>query len=129
MNVIDSYRFGLIVVNGKNYTSDVIILLDKVKDNWYRKTGHQLHLDDLSEVIAENPEVLIVGTGASSSLPSLLARRVRYITIFAIPRGSLLPSMLRANVNDEGAPQGTPSLVAWTKTDNYGAKVISTSST
>ncbi len=64
MNVIDSYQFGQIVVNGKNYTSDVIIFTDRIKNNWYRKAGHQLRLEDLSEVIAENPEVLIVGTGA-----------------------------------------------------------------
>ena len=64
MNVIDSYQFGQIVVNGKNYTSDVIIFPDRVSDNWRRKTGHQLHPDDLSAVIAENPEVLVVGTGA-----------------------------------------------------------------
>ena len=64
MYIIDSYQFGLIVVNGKNYTSDVIIFPGRIKDNWYRKAGHQLRLEDLSEVIAENPEVLIVGTGA-----------------------------------------------------------------
>ncbi len=64
MNVIDSYQFGQIVVNGKDYTSDVIIFPDRVSDNWRRKTGHQIHPDDLSAVIAENPEVLIIGTGA-----------------------------------------------------------------
>ena len=64
MNIIDSYRFGQVVVNGKNYTSDVIIFPDRVSDNWWRKAGHQLHLDDLTEVIAENTEVMVVGIGA-----------------------------------------------------------------
>ena len=65
MNIIDSYQFGEIVVNGKKYTSDVIIFPDGVRDNWWRKTGHQLCLDDIAEVLTENPEVLVVGTGAS----------------------------------------------------------------
>mgnify|MGYP000421494611 CR=1 FL=1 len=65
MNIIDSYRFGLIIVNGRSYTSDVIIFPERVKENWWRKTSHQLHLDELSEVIMAKPEVLIVGTGAS----------------------------------------------------------------
>ena len=65
MNIVDSYQFGLIVVNGESYTSDVVIFPDMVKDNWRRKTSHQLHLDELSEAIAEMPEVLIVGTGAA----------------------------------------------------------------
>ncbi len=64
MGVIDSYQFGRIVISGRSYTSDVVIYPDRVEDNWYRKTGHQLYLDDLNEVIAGNPEVLIVGTGA-----------------------------------------------------------------
>jgi len=65
MNIVDSYQFGLIVVNGESYTSDVVIFPDRVKDNWRRKMSHQLHLDELSEAIAEVPEVLIVGTGAA----------------------------------------------------------------
>jgi hypothetical protein len=68
MYAIDSYQFGQIVVNGQRYSSDVVIFPDRVKDNWYRWTGHQLHLDDLSEAIAENPEVLIIGTGAAGML-------------------------------------------------------------
>ena len=71
MNIIDSYRFGLIVVNGKHYTSDLIVFPDRVKDNWWRKTGHELCLDDLSEVVAEKPEVLVVGTGASGLMKVL----------------------------------------------------------
>ncbi|MBA7688306.1 hypothetical protein ES703_96785 [subsurface metagenome] len=65
MNIIDSYRFGQVIVNGKSYTSDVVIFPDRVKENWRRKTSHQLRLDELSEAIAEVPEVLIVGTGAA----------------------------------------------------------------
>jgi len=65
VNIIDSYQFGLIVVNGRSYSSDVIIFPDRVKDNWWRKSGHQLCLEDIAEVMTENPEVLVVGTGAS----------------------------------------------------------------
>ena len=65
MNMIDSYQFGVIVINGKNYTSDVIIFPDTIKDNWWRKSGHELCLKDIDEVMSENPDVLIVGTGES----------------------------------------------------------------
>ena len=71
MNIIDSYRFGQVIVNGKKYTSDVIIFPDRVKDNWWRKTGHQLCLKDIGEVMTENPEVLVVGTGASDLMKVL----------------------------------------------------------
>ena len=71
VNIIDSYRFRLVVVSGKKYTSDVIIFPDRVRDNWKRKTGHQLCLEDIAEVITENPEVLVIGTGASSLMKVL----------------------------------------------------------
>ena len=71
VNIIDSYQFGLVVVSGKKYTSDVIIFPDRVRDNWGRKTGHQLCLRDIAEVMAENPEALVVGTGASGLMEVL----------------------------------------------------------
>ena len=71
VNIIDSYQFGLVVVSGKKYTSDVIIFPDRVRDNWWRKTGHQLYLKDIAEVITENPEVLVVGTGVSGLMKVL----------------------------------------------------------
>ncbi len=71
MNIIDSYQFGLIVVKGRKHTSDVIILPDRARDNWRRKTGYQLCLNDIGGVMAENPGALVVGTGASSLMKVL----------------------------------------------------------
>ena len=65
MDTIDSYHFGQIVINGKKYSSDVTIFPDKVQDNWQRRKGHELSLDDIAGALTENPEVLIIGTGAS----------------------------------------------------------------
>ena len=65
MNTIDAYQFGQIVINGQKYSSDVIIFPDRVSANWQRKTGHQLRIEDIAEVFTENPEMLIVGSGAS----------------------------------------------------------------
>lgn len=61
--MIDSYDFGKIVVNGKSYSSDVIIYPDRVKDDWWRKAGHQLCVDDLEDIIEENPDMIVVGMG------------------------------------------------------------------
>ncbi|MFN3384794.1 MAG: Mth938-like domain-containing protein [Archaeoglobaceae archaeon] len=61
--MIESYEFGKIVVNGKTYTSDILIFNEKVRENWWRKEGHKLSLEDLKEVLEFKPEVLIVGMG------------------------------------------------------------------
>jgi hypothetical protein len=61
--MIDSYTFGQMVIKGKSYTKDLIIYPDRVKSPWWRKTGHLLTLSDIDDVIAKNPETLIIGTG------------------------------------------------------------------
>ncbi len=61
--MIDSYRFGEVVIDGRKFTSDVIVFPDRVEGGWWRKEGHKLHPEDLGEVIPEKPEVLVVGTG------------------------------------------------------------------
>ena len=61
--MIDSYDFGHIVIDGKTYTSDVIIYKDKVNSSWWRKQGHELCVDDLEDVLDKKPDVIVVGTG------------------------------------------------------------------
>jgi len=64
VSTIDSYQFGLIVVGGERFTSDIIISQDGVKDKWGRRRGHQLCLDDVVKLVTGNPDVLVIGTGA-----------------------------------------------------------------
>jgi hypothetical protein len=62
--MIDSYRFGQIVIDKIPYDKDVIVFPDKVQSNWWRREGHKLHLDDIRQPIkAAQPKVLVVGTG------------------------------------------------------------------
>ena len=63
--MIESCRFGHIVIDGKDYASDVIIYTDRVEDNWRRRQGHRLAPEDLEGVVAEEARTLIVGTGRS----------------------------------------------------------------
>lgn len=60
---IDSYDFGQITIDGKRYRKDLIVFLDRVKADWWRKEGHHLQMEDLKEVLEAKPEVLVVGTG------------------------------------------------------------------
>lgn len=60
---IDHYSFGKIIINGKTYTSDVIIYPERVNPSWWRKEGHLLQIPDLEEVMASKVSVLIIGNG------------------------------------------------------------------
>jgi hypothetical protein len=73
---IEQYRFGSVVVDGKEETRDVIVLPSRVVRGWRREKGHRLAKEDLEQVLDELPERLIVGSGASGMLrakPKLLA--------------------------------------------------------
>lgn len=65
---IESYRFGHIVIDGKSYSQDVIILPDRVLGGWWRKEGHVLHSDDLYAVFKAEPNLLVVGQGANGRM-------------------------------------------------------------
>jgi len=91
MNRIDSYHFGQIVIDGEKYSSDVIIFPGRIQSAWYSKKGHELSLEDITWVITENPEVLLVGTGASGLVKVLpevqQAAEARDIQLIVLPTG------------------------------------------
>lgn len=60
---IDEYGFGRIVIEGKTYTSDVIVFPDTVDPSWWRKDGHLLQKSDLAGVVGAGPSIVVVGTG------------------------------------------------------------------
>ena len=61
--MIENYSFGQMLINGKEYNSDLIIFKDYINSNWWRREGHNLCIDDIEEIINEKPEIVIVGTG------------------------------------------------------------------
>jgi hypothetical protein len=74
---IEQYRFGRVVIDGTEQTSDVIVLPHRLVTNWWRREGHALVLEDLEGVLDELPHRLVVGTGADGRMrpdPSCLDR-------------------------------------------------------
>ncbi len=70
MFCINEYSFGHIVVNNKHYYRDIIILPDYIIDNWWRKSGHLLILEDIKRYIEPYLpiEILVVGMGEYSMM-------------------------------------------------------------
>ncbi len=81
--MIEHYSFGRIIVNGKEYTRDLIIYPEKIHPNWWRKEGHKLHIEDIKEVLEYRPEILIVGTGYSGlmKVPKEVKEKIEEIGI------------------------------------------------
>ncbi len=62
--MIDSYLFGKIIINRKEYRKDIKIINGDVIQNWWRTEGHNLDMDDIKDIIDFKPDILIIGTGA-----------------------------------------------------------------
>jgi hypothetical protein len=62
--MIDDYSFGRIVIMGKIYKADLIILGKRVISSWWRKEGHKLFCRDIKEIFEFKPEAIVVGCGS-----------------------------------------------------------------
>ncbi len=61
--MIDSFSFGTMVIDGKPYTSDLIIFPDgRVQDAWWRARGHVLSANDIADLVDKKPKIIIAGT-------------------------------------------------------------------
>lgn len=62
--MIEKSAFGSIQIDGRTYTTDVLVYPDgRVSDNWWRRHGHRLALEDLEALLAAEPDVIVIGAG------------------------------------------------------------------
>ncbi|MCE5186790.1 MAG: MTH938/NDUFAF3 family protein [Planctomycetaceae bacterium] len=82
---IDSCSFGRIRIDGKDYTDDVLVFAGRDVVNWWHKDTHFIRCGDIDQILQQEPESLIIGTGTRGNLKlespvySLLKNRgIRY---------------------------------------------------
>ncbi len=62
--MITGYSFGKICISGTWYDRDLkITAAGVVLPGWWRKSGHVCGLDDVEDLLRDEPEVLILGKG------------------------------------------------------------------
>ena len=81
--MIEEYRFGLITIDGKTYDHDIEVrwsgaASDKAGGEpspgglevlgWWRAEGHFVDAADVEGAVEENPEVIVIGTGAEGRM-------------------------------------------------------------
>lgn len=75
--MIQSYQFGEMQISGKHYYKDLKIIGETVISPWWRNEGHYLCIADLEDILAAQPDTLIVGKGAYQAMqiaPDLLQK-------------------------------------------------------
>lgn len=66
--MIANYSFGKMRIGDKKFNKDLKIIRGEIKENWWRKEGHRLDVDDLADIFQANPAVLVIGTGHDGNL-------------------------------------------------------------
>lgn len=66
--MIEKYTSGRIIVNNKTYNNDLKIIKGRVVDNWWRKTGHQVNVNDMKDVLDASPDIIVIGTGYAENM-------------------------------------------------------------
>ena len=61
--MIEQYSFGSMTISGKRYTSDLKIINGQVFPDWWRKNGHSVAVDDVTDILNAKPDYLITGSG------------------------------------------------------------------
>lgn len=93
--MIEKYTFGTMVINGKSYTSDLLISSSSgIHPSWWRKQGHRVEVEDIETVLDENTAQVLLGQGqpgrmiASDRLKTYLA--ARKIQLFEEPTPAIV---------------------------------------
>ncbi len=63
--MIEQYHFGSMTISGKRYTTDLKIIEGQVIPDWWRKSGHIVEINDITDILKAKPKYLIIGTGSS----------------------------------------------------------------
>ncbi len=64
--MIEEYRFGIMRIAGRTYSSDLKIIKGRVVPEWWRGRGHFVDVMDVEDILAAEPEALVLGCGASN---------------------------------------------------------------
>ncbi|MDX1472051.1 MAG: MTH938/NDUFAF3 family protein [Flavobacteriaceae bacterium] len=65
-NRIDSYKNGIIIINGESYASSVIVTPEKLLPEWGPESHIDLASQHILQIISLNPEIIIIGTGQNT---------------------------------------------------------------
>lgn len=63
--MIEEYKFGSIVIDGKIYNHDVEVRWTGEVFDWWREESHVIDVEDVLSALEQNPETIVIGTGES----------------------------------------------------------------
>lgn len=63
--MIEEYRFGKIIIDGKTYNYDIEVEWAGEVLEWQRRESHVVGVEDVRRAVEQNPDTIVIGTGES----------------------------------------------------------------
>jgi len=68
-NMFTGYGTGYVMVNQMRYERSLIILPDRIIEDWPAQTFEQLAVEHFEQLLSLQPEIVLLGTGATLRFP------------------------------------------------------------
>jgi len=84
LNMFSGYGEGYVAVNQMRYTSNMIVLPNRIIENWQASSVDSLGIEHLDSLLAMQPEIILLGTGtllrfpAASLMRTILSRGIGF---------------------------------------------------
>ena len=84
LNMFSGYGEGYVTVNQVRYTDNMIVLPNQIIEHWQVDGISSLGVAHFDELLAAQPEIILLGTGASLQFPDaslarmILSRRIGF---------------------------------------------------
>ncbi len=106
--MIEGYAAGShMTVCGRRYTQDLKIVGNEIKSDWWRREGHRMTAEDVADILATSPEILVVGTGYAGSMRIAEALRQdlkkKHILLVAEPTDQAVQTFNRMRADGRNA--------------------------
>lgn len=69
--VVTSYDSSSISINGKTFSTSLIVTATQLQENWDIATVESLQHSHIDQLLSFNPELIIIGTGNSLVFPDM----------------------------------------------------------
>jgi hypothetical protein len=69
--MIEEYKFGNILIDGKEYQEDVEVRWTNEVLPWSKEENHLVGLEDVTRAVGVKPEIIVIGTGESGNVQIL----------------------------------------------------------
>lgn len=69
INTFSGYGAGYVIINQVRYDRNLVVFPDRIIENWRMGSSGRFVISDFEEILAYQPEIILLGTGETQRFP------------------------------------------------------------